>query len=420
MTEKDQQTLIAMGDSLKYADVLKSTTDKTNIKEQSNSKIILSLLDKKKMQETILAFPLDLQLTSREQYTYSGTRDNLEDIYDVRFVIPLIYHSVSPALLVDCRTFITKRALSLTIAGLSTNDDKMRSLCYKILERYYNHLESSLQMDRQLWMIFLDLIRNSIPRPNERLPPLFGLFLIRIIDILLHSTDPLYQIIKEFLSGMPKLEITSIELYDDLMSCHDVEKYDYSMRWVLTLFRDGIRDSIDLKIVRKLNLIPTLMCLYNSELRFKRANEVILSIFSRLTQIKDRGTSILVRGSAFLPWLDQVLHDCLAPTLEMKDDKSESLSDITKILATIVFNIIDNLHDREDNHLHSSSSIELMNVYLSLHDLILKSEELQIMTHHMYYASPMLKILKGDSAMAEDVKVAYIKLLRTRLCYFDQ
>lgn len=432
MSIEDQRKFIEIDRLAKYGELLRNLKQKVeeqqdkqvNFKEQSSSKFVLARIDSKQMQATIEAFPLDLPLNDKNLYTYSEAQASFqkptEKIYDVRFVMPLLYHSVSPSLFVDCRDFIARRCLALTITGISSEDHQMRALCYKILERYYEHLLSNLMIDKQLWINFLDLIRNSIPTPNAKLRFIFTTFLTKIIDILLHPhADKMYELIKEFLAGRPRLRIDTIEIYNDLLLCSDVGIYNNNLRWIITLFRDGTRSKNDLKVLLDLDVIPQVMCLYNSELRFQRANEIIFTLFKRITTI-ETGSSLLVNEFSFLPWLHQVILLHLGQELgEIKNDpKSESLIDISKEITSLVCNLVDSLlRDKKDGALAMPRLLELFNVFIMLHDLIIKSKNASNLEFYLTYARKVTKAIRKDKQILDQLACQILELIRAKLHY---
>lgn len=432
MSKEDQEKFIGIDKSTKYGELLmsikahlKKDKDKdVDFNEQSSSKFILSKIQGKMMLQTIEAFPIDLPLNDRNIYIYPEAQAMFNpvpnQIYDVRFVMPLIYHSVSPSLYVDCRDFIAKRCLALTLTGLSSEDHQMRALCYKILERYYEHLLSNLMIDKALWINFLDLIKNSIPTPNARLKHVFVTFLAKIIDILLHPhADKMYELIKEFLAGRPRMRIDTIEIYDDLLLCSDVDYYNNNLRWLITLFRDGTRTKDDLKVLRKLRVIPQVMCLYNSELRFQRANETICTLFKRITTIES-GSAMLVNEFSFLPWLHQtILYHLNQDAKELKSDtKAETLSVISVELTSLVCNLLDTLVRKKNYmNLDLTRHLEIFNVYIALHDLIIRSKEAANLKYYLGYAVHVARAIRTDKRISNELAGHLLELMKTKLNY---
>lgn len=434
MSPEEQEKFLNITRTSTFGDLMNTIKNKvgkdqssTDSKEESSSKFVLAQIDRKMMKETISAFPIDLLLNSKEIYTFSKLQLDFgaapSRIYDIRFVIPLLYHSVSPSLFVDCRDFIARRCLALTLTGLSSEDHQVRALCYKILERFYEHLLSALMIDKQLWINFIDLIRNSITTPNARLRFIFTTFLVKIIDILLHpDSDKMYELIKEFLAGKPRLRIDTIEIYDDLLLCSDVDCYNHNLRWLLSLFRDGIRSKNDLKVVFDLNVIPQVMCLYNSELRFDRANEMICSMFIRVASVEG-GSIRLVTEFSFLPWLHQVILFHLNQDVqEIKNDpKSESLGDLTRSISSVVFTLIDTLLKKNSGveQLTLPRLLELVNLCIALHDLVIKSKNASILEYYLTYVRKIAKVLRKNDKIPDQLARHVLELIKAKMPYLS-
>lgn len=433
LSTEDQKKFIEIERGSSYGELLRSlkqkgtTQDKQiDFKDESSSKFVLAQINQKLMKETISAFPINLPLNDRSLYTFSKARTDLnappDQIYDVRFVMPLLYHAVSPSLFVDCRDFIARRCLALSLTGLSSEDPQMRALCYKILERYYEHLLSALLIDKQLWINLLDLIRNSIPVPNAKLKFLFTTFLAKIIDVLLHpDKDKMYELVKEFLAGRPRLRIDTIEIYDDLLLCSDVDYYNNNLRWLITLFRDGLQSKNDLEVLIKLNVIPQVMCLYNSELRFERANETICSLFIRITTIAT-GSTLLATNYSFLPWLNQVIlyHINQDPEEIKRDKKSESLADIVKSISSLVFALVDTLLKRHEKEFMSLSRLlELINVFVILHDLVIISKSASILEYYLGYVRKVAKAIRKEGRITDQLANHLLELIKAKMPYLS-
>lgn len=430
LSQEDQEYFLNIGRDAKFGQLLKiikeqkQTKKNIDFKEQSSSKFVLSQIDKKLMKETVNSFPIDLYLNDRTIYNPAKIKKNNEvppeRVYDVRFVMPLIYHSVAPGLFVDCRDFIARRCLAISLAGLSSEDPQMRALCYKILERYYEHLLSALLIDKQLWINFLDLLRNSIPSANARLRPIFTTFVVKIIDVLLHpNKDKMYELIKEFLSGRPRLNVNSIEIYDDLLNCSDIECYNNNLRWLMTLLRDGIKSDKDIKVIVDLNVIPQIICLYNSELRFDRANETICSIFIKLATLPE-GFNLLIREYSIIAWLHQVILFHLYQNIEdiKNDPKSESLTDIVKSISSLIFTLVDSfIKIKDDNGLPTTRIMELINLFIVLHDLVIKSKNAAILAYYLDYVQKLAKSMKKDPRIPDQVTRHLLELIKAKLPY---
>lgn len=442
MSEDDQQKLIDLGKGVSYGQLLKSIKDRlesmkkeqdednmkisdksVNYEAQSTSRFVLSILDIQMMKGTIDTFPMDLALNDRSVYKFSKlhmlTLQNPSTVYDIRFIMPLIFHAVSPSQFVDCRDFIAKRCLALTLTGLSSDDPQYRSLCYKTLERFYEHLSSALLIDKQLWLNFLDLIRNSIPASNSKLKFIFTTFLVRIIDVILHAgDDKLVELVKEFLAGRPRLKIHTIEIYDDLIMSSDVETYNHNLRWIMTLFRDGLMSQNDLKVAVNLKLIPHAMCLYNSALRFDRANEAIMSIFIKIAYIES-GARLLVDEYSFLPWLHHTIlfHLQKDDEEQMSDPKSESFLDTTKSISSLVFTLIDGLIKVEKRTLSLPRLLELITVFITLHSLIIKSKDCSVLGYYIDYVRIVVKAIRKNKIISDKLATQLLELVRAKIPY---
>jgi len=230
----------------------------------------------------------------------------------------------------------------------------------------------------------------------------------------------MYELMKEFLAGKHRLRIDTIEIYEDLLLCSDVDYYNNNLRWLITLFRDGIRSELDLKVIENLNVIPQVMLLYNSELRFQRANETIITLFKRIAITKS-GASLMVNSYSFLPWLHQVILNCLHQDLNKlkHDPKSESLSDIAAEITSLVCILADKLlkKDKDEEYPTIQSLVEIINVFIALHDLIIKSKNCAILKHYLEYIRKVIKAIRKDRRIPDELAVHLLRIVKAKLNY---
>lgn len=390
LSPSDQEIYVNLDKNLKFKEIIKSG----DFSEKSTSEFVLSSLKKKLIKNTIENFPIELKLFSKQIF-----ESKHDDIYDVRFVMPLIWHAVSPDVLVDCRDFIAKRCLALSIIGLSSNDLHTRACCYSILERFHFHLQSSLLFDKLLWINFLDILKNSLPEENYALRPLFATFLVRLIDIILHpENDKMYGLIKEVLAEKPRLRVDTIEIFYDLLHCSDVDLYQNNVRWLITLFRDGIKTPNDVKMAQSLNLGSHLMCLYNSGLT--DANDAICSVFIKLINLPN-GLSYLVNTCHFLPWLNKVILDEL------------SSGNCFTAIYSVVFALVDALPSLES----ASNIIEFVFVLMTTGDLIIKFKQISTLSTYLNHIIEVSKYLLDTNHLSEQLTHETLKLIESKHSY---
>ena len=93
---------------------------------------------------------------------------------------PLILDSI-----LDCRKFVENRCLSFTLACLSCHDSVVRGAAYHVLTNFFSQLQGSRFPEVKQVLYFLEVVKNSIEKPNTKLPCIITLFLARVATELL-------------------------------------------------------------------------------------------------------------------------------------------------------------------------------------------------------------------------------------------
>ncbi|XP_075053263.1 nucleolar pre-ribosomal-associated protein 1 isoform X2 [Mixophyes fleayi] len=217
--------------------------------QQPSMEEILSLLDREKMMEAILNFPLHLKLTAEAGknviYEDRAIKD-LHNVYDPCFLLPLFSELLRPELAVDCMKFVEVNALGLTLAALSSYDYSMRAAANHILGSFVSHLEGARCRHKEQLQYLLDVIRNGIRQENLRLTFSLALYCARAAQQILKPEEHMYIKITRFLLSHEYLEQKKVPDFYRLFFSSDVEVGGCSARFLLWVFDDvevgGCRD----------------------------------------------------------------------------------------------------------------------------------------------------------------------------------
>lgn len=298
-----------------------------SLSHQTKMEDVLILFDKEKINRTLICFPANLSLDPFIPATIE------HDIYDPRFLLPLLYHLIPLHSLINCHRFIELKGLSLALISLSSNSNEVRALGYLILYRFYHHLESStLYKDRLLWINFLDYIRSILKEENEQLPTITTMFFVRALEVMLHPTSQLYGFIKGFLTKAPKPDDAFIlNPVLDLLSSRESPQYKQYQIWSLNFLADAIKLEIDYKLYKKLNIFNRLVSFYQSPLSDHQTKILILNVIESIVKIKNAAKS-LCKKSSFLAWMLQEVN--LIPE-ENSEEEKEKTAHLSKIVCLI-------------------------------------------------------------------------------------
>lgn len=87
--------------------------------------------------------------------------------------------------MLDCRKFVENQCLSFTLACLSCHDSVMRGAAYHVLANFLSQLQGARFPEVKQVLYFVEIVRNSIEKPNIKLPSIITLFLARVATELL-------------------------------------------------------------------------------------------------------------------------------------------------------------------------------------------------------------------------------------------
>lgn len=285
----------------------------------------LALLDRDRMRQKVKHFPLDVDLDG--QVTF-------EEIYEPKFILPLLCHIVSPTNLINCHQFIDFKGLSYAIASLSSEKEAVRRLGYLILSRYYQHLESSaFYKERTLWMGFLDSIRCGLKESGERMPRVLTSFCSNAIDILMSPLSVMYPSVVEFVSTTGSLDANhTVKYLMSLFQNTDQEKHLQLTDFGLGVVAEGLQSEADFKICHKNQLFTTIMIISMSPVVGVSSKKLILRIFERASTMELAIKHLSVEN-ALTSWLLQELLEAKRNKLDFSH--VETLKSLQKIILNI-------------------------------------------------------------------------------------
>lgn len=272
---------------------------------QPNMEEVLGLFEWRNLKNTIINYPLDLKLTPI--CLDDKLAKECPNLYDPRFALPVIYHSLAPEQIIKFNKFVSCGALSLPIAALTSECSDTRSLSYAILSRFHQHLEiNSYLKDRFVWLGLIDLIRNGLPQSDFRFPSIQAMFLIQIIDILLHPNEKLYEVVKNYLLANSSLQFHNLPSLYVLIDSSDVDQKNNHQHFVVSWLCDGLRREDDVKLCLKKNVFSHFLLLFHSPICDKQVKNLILDFITKAVNI-ELSCKILCCEISLLVWLNEIL-----------------------------------------------------------------------------------------------------------------
>lgn len=261
---------------------------------------VMAQYEKNMMIKTVHEFPIDLGL-------YQTSYDDRSDLFDPRFILLSLYHLLSPSNLINCLKFISFRSLSLALVSTSANDSAIRTLAYSVLNRFYQHLESSKNTSIvYFWTHFINCFRASLKSENQKTSYLLTSSLALSIEIINSPKSPLFDPVKEFVGRKAVFDSESVSFF--LLSLLNYNHINWKLfqATALGLLVQGVKDEGDYQICVQNNLYKTLLSLYTSEWTGKEAKLGILKFVKNCINIVEFKRKLLVED-ALVIWLSLIV-----------------------------------------------------------------------------------------------------------------
>ncbi|CAG2193882.1 URB1 [Mytilus edulis] len=261
---------------------------------------VIENLDQATLHKSILNFPLRRKL---QAYTLQDSAEckSSPDIYDPCFILPLFSHILSPDQLIDCRKFIERGCLGYILAALSCHDSTMRGAAYFVLDNFVHHLEGSRFPEKDQILYVMVLLRNSIEKPNIKLPCIITVFLAKAVRLMLKAEQHMYQMINSFLYLKPTLDIYNVPEFYKLFNSSTLE-YKEERGWILSLLLDGLRETADYRVFEKRYTFKLLLSFFDTAISDSSSQGLVLKILNRACQEKTVALD-LTRNHGIVTWL---------------------------------------------------------------------------------------------------------------------
>ncbi|KAK6100286.1 hypothetical protein QQG55_0025 [Brugia pahangi] len=181
-------------------------------------------------------------------------KDSSNELYDARFILRLLATLLDNHAKINSRKFIDVNGLSLAFAATSFISRNERCVAYLVLRRFLLHLtelDTDSFPEKCLYIYLLQIFKNSIEEPIQRLPHVVAHFFARVTKLILHPEDPVYQPVLSFLLLKPNIDVQNVpEIYKLLLSS-SIEHYNKERHWCLRLILDSLIEPNDYNILQK-------------------------------------------------------------------------------------------------------------------------------------------------------------------------
>ncbi|XP_071956978.1 nucleolar pre-ribosomal-associated protein 1-like [Antedon mediterranea] len=314
---------------------------------------VIALFDAEKLKYSYLNFPLERKLQpmgakaqeedcnlTKEPETETDSIDTSR-IYDPCCVLPMFSYLMSPTSLVDCSKLIESGCIDYIFAALGSQDSAMRAAAYHCLSEFYTHLETARFWGRREVAYVLDCLRNSIKKPNQRIPNVMCMMLGRVLHLILTPDDPMYKVVFKMLFVKPELNLETVPMTQRLFYSSNLQNKS-ERAWLLQLMIDGLRDKHDFYIYnQQSHVFKTLLSFFNTYVCDRKIQGMIIQLLEKVTMLPE-ATLKLIQTHSLLSWIEgQVM------TSSLNEELLARLGNLTELLVKSASLSMKSLADEE-------------------------------------------------------------------------
>lgn len=352
--------------------------------------------NQKYLQNSLKCYPIEIEMNDRPVNIIKKL-ENI-DRYDPRFILPMFYHFLNVQFIVKYHKFISYGCFSYVIASLSSYCERTREISYRILARFYNHLEcANYPEDRLLWISLIDFLRSGMDQENQRIECVYTVFLVKVIEILLNPTSYLFPTVRNYLiySQLKPFNYKHIpQLYKTCL--FDIPKtnpvsYTLHQKFVITWINDSLRTEKDIKIWNSRNAFNDMLTYYNSSLCSPENRLLIMKLLTKTVKFP-KGVELFCKKCAIFSWINHQLS--VMPIYDQGNVASKT--SLFKLVTTLWNTIYDNLKNKSEKEsfiYYKSFSFELI---MTLSKIVYRSNDGEIIRTYTNICKTILENMENN------------------------
>ncbi|XP_078334635.1 nucleolar pre-ribosomal-associated protein 1-like isoform X1 [Crassostrea virginica] len=279
-----------------------------SLSKQTTAEEVMECLDQKTLQTSILKLPLRRKMQPGLIQEAQKIK-SIPEAYDPCFLLPVFSDLVQSDSILDCRKFVENRCLSFTLACLSCHDSVVRGAAYHVLSNFFSQLQGARFPEVKQVLYFLEVVKNSIEKPNTKLPCIITLFLARVTTELLKPEDHMYRMLNAFMLLKPAMDVGNVPEFYTFFNSSATE-YKIERAWMLSLLSEGLRETADFHIFEKRHVLKMLLSFYESSISDNTTQFQVLQILKSASRER-KVTSDLVRNYGILTWFSVMMQSKL-------------------------------------------------------------------------------------------------------------
>ncbi|KAL8193175.1 hypothetical protein R6Q57_027079 [Mikania cordata] len=345
-----------------------SSDDVDETKKHRKSRFRENLpVDPKKCVATVLHFPYDRHINSGSLSSNMLPDDNagyMSEIYDPVFILRMSLHGLSMNY-IEPVEYASLGLLAVAFVSLSSPDDDIRKLGYKVLAVFREALEDSNtnQKRKEANRIrpLLTHVQNGISEAWQRIPSLHALFAAEASIILLDPSNANYKLISKILLHSP-MKTKTISFFDEFFWSNSVN-FKLDRIWILRLLYSGLNSEDDALIYVRSSFLEKLLSFYSCPLSENESRELILQIVKKSMKF-DKTSRYLTEHCGVISWLSSLISNFSGSTYQ--EQKGVLLSQLA-IIVEVINNVITSRNTSQWLEAHSVEQLTQISCHLYAH-----------------------------------------------------
>ncbi|KAK9061269.1 hypothetical protein SSX86_018449 [Deinandra increscens subsp. villosa] len=306
--------------------------DETEIRRKSQFRENLPV-DPRKCAATVLHFPYDRHIDSVALSSNKLPDDNagnVSEIYDPVFILRMSLHGLSLDY-IEPVEYSSLGLLAVAFVSLSSPDDDIRKLGYKVLAKFTESLKESQKRKEanRLWPL-LTHVKNGISEEWQRIPSVHALFAAEASVLVLDPANDNYKSISRILLHSP-MKPKIISFFDEFLWSSSAN-FKSDRIWILRLLYSGLNIEDDAQLYVRSSILEKLLSFYSCPLSDNQSRELILQIVKKSMKF-DKTSRYLIEHCGVISWSSSLVSNFSGSTYQ--EQKGVLLSQLTAILEVI-------------------------------------------------------------------------------------
>ncbi|PWA96465.1 hypothetical protein CTI12_AA038640 [Artemisia annua] len=293
-------------------------------------------IDPRMCAATVLHFPYDRSLSSGALSCNKLTDDisgHVREVYDPVFILRMSLHGLSMDY-IEPIEYANLGLLAVAFVSLSSPDEEIRKLGYKVLAVFRDALEVSLKRKEvNRLRPLLNYVQNGISEAWQRIPSVHAIFAAEASVLLLDPSNNHYKTITKLLLHSP-MNTKMVSFFDEFFWSNSVD-FKSDRIWILRLLYSGLNLEDDAQIYARSSTLEKLLSFYSSPFSDNESRELILQVVKESLRF-DKTSRYLIEHCGVISWLSSLISSFCGSTYQEQKGVLQSQLAVILEVANIV------------------------------------------------------------------------------------